>query len=217
MKPSRCMQLALTAFVVSGAGCSTSYDEPAAAASEGDEASPQEITRSGLTEGQLLKALATVDTAEIQQAQVALTKATMPQVRNFASDMIEQHTRAKQQGESFAAHNGLALRTSPTSDKLLSHGREVLDKLQRTDVRDFDDAYVQAQLDQHAAVLNMLDKQWIPGAPSALLKQHLSDARAMIQQHLSHAQQLRDAVSAAGDLKPASSAPQTTPLTAAEP
>jgi putative membrane protein len=188
------MQLSVAAVVAVAIGCAKSYEEPAAAASEGDEASPQEITRSRLSEGQLLQLLASVDTAEIQQAQVALSKATVPQVRNFASDMIEQHSRAKLARDTFAKQNGLVMHSSPTSQTLERDASEVLDKLQRTDVRHFDDTYVQAQLDQHAEVLSLLDTHWIPASPSALISQHLKDARAMVRHHLTYAQELRDTV-----------------------
>jgi putative membrane protein len=205
MTRSKLMQLSMAAVVAVAAGCAKSYDEPAAAASEGDEASPQEITHGRLSEGQLLQLLASVDTAEIQQAQVALTKATSPQVRNFASDMIEQHSRAKLSGEAFAKQNGLVLHSSPTSQKLERDANEMLAKLQRTDVRHFDDTYVQAQLDQHAEVLSLLDTKWIPAAPSALLGQHLKDARVMVRHHLTHAQELRDTVPPADYQMPVSS------------
>ena len=202
MTRSKLMQLSLAAVVAVATGCAKSYGEPAAAASEGDEASPQEPTRSRLSEGQLLRLLAGVHTLEIQQAQVALTKATSPQVRNFASDMIEQHSSAKLSGETFAKQNGLVLQQSPTSRKLERDASEMLDKLQRTDVGHFDDVYVQAQLDQHAQVLSLLDTQWIPAAPSSLITQHLKDARGMVRQHLTHAQELRDSVPAASDPTP---------------
>ena len=205
MTRSKLMQLSMAALVAVATGCAKSYDEPAAAASEGDEASPQEITRSRLSEGQLLQLLASVDTAEIQQAQVALTKATSPQVRNFASDMIEQHSRAKLSGETFAKQNGLVLHSSPTSQKLEREATEMLDKLQRTDVRQFDDVYVQGQLDQHAEVLSLMDTQWIPAAPSALITQHLKDARVMVSHNLTYAQELRDSVPPANYQTPVSS------------
>jgi len=192
----RLQQLSVAAFVAVATSCAKSFDEPAPTASAGDEASPQEIQRTGLDEGQLLAVLASVDTGEIKQAQVALAKAASSQVRNFASDMIEQHTRAKQSGAAFATQNGLAQRSSPASQKLERDGGEVLDSLQRTDIREFDQVYVQTQLNQHAAVLDMLDTQLIPSAPTARIKQHLTAARTMVQQHLTHAQQLRDSVSA---------------------
>jgi putative membrane protein len=205
MTRSKLMQLSMATLLAVAAGCAKSYVEPAAAASEGDEASPQEITRGRLSEGQLLQLLASVDTAEIQQAQVALTKASSPHVRNFASDMIEQHARAKASGETFARQNGLRLQASPSSQTLERDARDVLDKLQRTDVRHFDDTYVQTQLDQHAEVLSLLDTRWIPAAPSALLTEHLKDARVMVRQHLTHAQELRDIVPPASYQMPVSS------------
>ena len=190
------IQLSFVAAVAVVSGCSKSSENPSAAASQGDEASPQE--QRGLSDGQLLQVLSTVDTGEIQQAQIALTKATSPQVRNFASDMIGQHTKAKQMGASLASQNNWALRPSPTSDKLQQKGSSTVSKLQGTDTRDFDVLYMQGQVEQHSEVLKMLDEKLIPSASSAGVKQQLTEARAMVQQHLTHAEQLRDALGTTG-------------------
>ena len=198
MTKSTLTQLSFAAVVLIATGCSKS-SEPSAAASQGDEASPQEQDMArGLSDGQLLQVLATVDTGEIQQAQVALTKASSPQVRNFASDMIEQHTRAKQMGAALSSQNGLALRPSPISDKLDKKGNATLEKLQRTDSREFDNAYMQAQVMQHDEVLKTLDDKLIPSASSAAVKQQLTEARTMVQQHLTHAKQLKDDLGTTG-------------------
>jgi len=196
MTKSKLMQLSFVAAVVVVSGCSKSSEEPMAAASQGDEASPQE--QRGLSDGQIIQVLSTVDTGEIQQAQIALTKATTPQVRNFASDMIEQHTKSKQMGASIASQNSLALRPSPTSDKLQEKGTQMLEKLQKTDTRDFDTVYMKGQVDQHDEVLKMLDDKLIPAASSVQVKQQLTEARNMVQHHLTHAGQLRDTLGATG-------------------
>ena len=199
MTKTKMMQLSLAAAVLIASGCSKSSEQSSAAASQGDEASPQEQDAArGLGDGQLLQVLATVDSGEIQQAQVALTKASSPQVRNFASDMIEQHTRAKQMGAALSSRNGLALRPSPVSEKLEKQGADTLDKLQRSDSREFDNTYMQAQVKQHDEVLNMLDDKLIPSASSAAVKQQLTEARSMVQQHLQHAKQLKDDLATTG-------------------
>jgi len=186
-------QVSFVAAVAILTGCSKSAEEAAPAASQGDEASPEETAR--MSDGQLLQVISMVDTGEIQQAQIALTKASSPQVRNFASDMVEQHTRAKQQTAALAAQNGLVLRSSPTSDKLQRDGTSMLETLQRTDTRQFDTVYIQGQVTQHDEVLKMLDDKLIPGAANARVRQQLSDARTLVQQHLRHATELKDALS----------------------
>ena len=199
MTKSRLMQLSLAAAVAIAAGCSKSSEKPAAAASQGDEASPQEQEMArGLNDGQLLQVLATVDSGEIQQARVALTKASSPQVRNFASDMIEQHTRAKQLGAALSSQHNLALRPSPISEKLDGKGTQTLGQLQSADSRSFDGVYMQAQVKQHDEVLKMLDDKLIPSASHAEVKQQLTEARNMVQQHLTHAKQLADDLASTG-------------------
>ena len=100
------------------AGCSKDAEptEPQPGASQGNEAPPSSTatTTTGntdptaqFTDGQILEIVATVDAAEIEQARVALTKATNPQVRDFATSMIEEHSASQQAGAKLGLEGGL--------------------------------------------------------------------------------------------------------------
>lgn len=172
------------------AGCSKSDTTAAAAASQGDEVTPAESSTTALTDGQKLQVLTTVDNGEIAQAELALSKATTPQVRDFANSMIEQHTRAKQQGAEFASQSGATPAGSALSDKLTSASKATLQKLQGTEASSFDHAYMKAQIKQHQEVLDLLDQQLIPTAGSTATRDQLTTARNMVQHHLTHAQEV---------------------------
>ncbi|MET0389063.1 MAG: DUF4142 domain-containing protein [Polyangiales bacterium] len=186
------------ALALAMAGCSASPDPNAPAASAGDEATPEENIvleqDKALTDEQMLQVLTTVDTGEIAQAQLAVTKSSSPQVRNFASEMIEQHNRAKQQGALLASQTKLSPTASRASKQLQAQGATTLEKLQSTDPGNFDQAYMKAQVKQHQDVINMLDTQLIPAATNPDLHNHLVSARGMVDQHLRHAKQLTDSL-----------------------
>jgi putative membrane protein len=178
-------------LICSAIGCSKGSDAQAAAASEGDEASPAEHAMSSLTDGQMLKVLDTVDTGEIAQAELAKTKAQSPQVREFAAGMIEQHNRAKKQGAQLASQANMTPTPSALSSKLETKGQGTLTKLQGTEADEFDAAYMKAQVKQHQEVLNTLDEQLIPSASSTAMRNQLTAARTMVQHHLTQAEELQ--------------------------
>jgi len=177
-------------------GCSKDgAGEAQPGASQGSETPPVPLTgtvpMTKLTDGQIAQVLATVDSAEIEQGQLALSKSSNPGVRDYASHMVAQHTASKEAGARLASQNGLGLAESPKASELQSHGTQVLERLNTADAASFDSTYVQAQAEQHAEVLTMIDDQLQPAVNDAALREHLTKARAMVQDHLDKAKLLQ--------------------------
>jgi putative membrane protein len=191
----------LVSFAVIGlvgwTGCSKdSSSSQAPGASQGSEtAPPEEATRSGkmaaLTDGQILQVLANVDSGEIEQAQVALTKATSPAVRQFAQHMLDQHTQSKQEGQTLASETKIIPSPSEPAQEVRTKGATVLDKLNTADTASFDSTYMNSQLQQHKDVLKMLDEKLLPSASSPELRTTLEKVKAMVQHHIEMAQQIQ--------------------------
>jgi putative membrane protein len=144
-----------------------------------------------LTDGQILAIVGAVDTAEIEQAEVAQKKATDPNVRAFATHMIEQHTAAKQAGSALGSQLSLKLEESPKAVELGARGSETLGRLNAADANTFDLTYVDSQIEQHAEVLTVIDQQLLPAVVQAQVREHLTNARGMVQHHLDQAKQLK--------------------------
>jgi putative membrane protein len=144
-----------------------------------------------LSDGQIAEILATVDAAEIEQAQVALKKTNSLEVRGFATHMVEQHTISKQSGELLVSHGALKPGPSPIATNLQAKGAQVLEKLNAADAASFDATYMTSQVEQHAEVLTMIDDQLLPAVNDPALRDHLTNARAMVYQHLEQARQLQ--------------------------
>jgi len=182
----------LTVFVfVAAQACSKGADSAEPGASQGNETPPVPATGtvplSKLTDGQIAKILSTVDSAEIEQAQTALEKASNPDVRAFATHMVEQHTAAKQKGEQL----GLTASESPKSQELQAKGAKTLEQLKAADPATFELAYIDAQIQQHDEVLTMIEKQLLPAVEQPGLRDFLGEARGMVERHLEQARQLR--------------------------
>lgn len=171
-------------------------NEPAPAASQGSEAPPVPATGSvpmtKLTDGQIAQILVAVDESEIEQAQLALEKATDPDVRGYASHMIEQHTASKDSSARLASQSGLQLAESPKAQELKVSGTKHLDELKAAaDAKSFDITYARGQAEQHAEVLTLIKDQLQPAVSDPTLRDHLANARAMVSEHLDKAKALQ--------------------------
>ena len=179
--------VALTGFSAGSKGDS----EAKPAASEGNEAPPAPVTgttpMTKLSDGQIAGILGTVDDGEIEQARVALTKATNPEVRTFANHMVEEHTQSKQD----AAKLGLTPAESPKAKELQQAGAKMLAQLNAADANNFDITYIDGQIEQHSQVLSLIKDQLLPAVNQPALREHLNKARGMVDQHLTHARQLK--------------------------
>jgi putative membrane protein len=144
-----------------------------------------------LTDGQIAAILSTVDSAEIEQAQVALQRATRPEIRDFATHMVEQHTAAKQAGAQLASQAGLQPASSPKAQELQATGAKTLETMNAADASNFDITYIDGQIEQHATVLKLIEDQLTPAVNNPALRDQLSNARGMVQQHLDQARRIR--------------------------
>jgi len=176
-------------------GCSkdsSSSSEPAA--SQGDEATPPEAMTQGtaaLGDGQIIAILDSVDTGEIEQAQIATTKASDPRVRDFATQMISEHTSSKQKGAELASQLRMTPTASTYSQDLQTKGSRMLEKVRAADATSFDSTYMKGQIQQHQEVLNLINGKLLPAASDASLRQMLVEAQTMVQHHLDLAKQIQ--------------------------
>lgn len=192
-----CLSLLLALGLGVSSGCSKSGEasEPQPGASQGNEAPPAPATGTTpltkLSDGQIAEILTTVDTGEIQQAKVALNKTSNADVRTFATQMVDEHTKAKEAGAQLVAQASLTPAESPISTNLRANSDKVIERLNAADAASFDQTYISAQVDQHAEVLKLIDDQLLPGASETPLRDHLTTARGLVQRHLEHAQRLK--------------------------
>ena len=177
-------------------GCSkdASSSEPPGA-SQGNEAPPVPaigtVPVTKLSDDQIANIVVTIDTGEIEQAQIALYRTSDASVRAFATQMLEEHTKAKQAGVRLATDSTVGLAVSPKSRELQAQSQQVIARLNDADGSKFDKTYLDSQIEQHAEVLNLLNDQLIPAATLVALRNYLKDARRMVQRHLEHARELQ--------------------------
>jgi putative membrane protein len=137
-----------------------------------------------LTDQQIAEITDSVNSAEIEQARLAMSKSKNDEVQSFAGMMVEHHGDAKKKQDKL----DLSKASSPLSLKLAAETQQTLDQLKQKSGAEFDRAYLQAQIDGHQKVLRTIDDQLLPNAQSAELKAYLREIRPTVAQHLERAQ-----------------------------
>lgn len=104
------------------------------------------VPRAGLTKQDLsfMSDAAVANMFEIATSKVALAQATTPWAKEFAKEMIDEHTGAQNELGIVAKERGVALPTG-----LPPKQQAVVAKLIRTPPADFDEAYRKVQIDGH--------------------------------------------------------------------
>jgi putative membrane protein len=220
---TRTMLVVAVTTLSAAAGCSKESSDPEhaqPAASQGDEATPPEasaalpgITAEGptpvapamrapstpppgaaLSDAQILRVTDLVNSAEIDQAQLASSKASDARVKGFASHMIDEHTQAKKEAEQVALEAHVTAAPSDDSTELATKTTKVLDGLRSASPTTFDKEYIDAQVQQHQEVLENLKSNLIPSATNRDVKALLQKAKTMVEKHLSDAKALQKAL-----------------------
>ena len=149
-----------------------------------------------MTDEEIFKVIDLTNTAEVDQAKVAQTKAKNAKVKNFAAMMITQHTKAKDKGNKLSTKLGVKPSESSTSTMLKSDTDSMLSQLKSEPAADFDRAYMDRQVEAHQKVLSMLDEKLIPNAKDPELKTLLQDMRTTVESHLKDAQTIQASLAA---------------------
>lgn len=139
--------------------------------------------------------LDTVNSGEVQQGEVATTKAQAAAVTSFAGEMVTDHTKGLENDAAVAAALGITPKQTKVSANLKAQSNQLLSTLNKLSGAAFDRAYMQAQVTQHAAVLALLDAGILSmggspdsavsdaGTPVTLLGL-IANTRAVVREHL---------------------------------
>jgi len=150
-----------------------------------------------LTDAQIVKVAETVDMGEIEQAKEVQKKAKNAQVKKLAAHMISQHTKSKNKGASLAKKADLTPEESAVSTEISSKGAAALESIKTAAApADAERAYIDAQVQQHETVLELINTRLLPSAVNADLKAQLEETRSMVEKHIEEARKVQQALSA---------------------
>ncbi|HEU5183014.1 MAG TPA: DUF4142 domain-containing protein [Gemmatimonadaceae bacterium] len=132
--------------------------------------------------------LQTVNTGEIESAALAKTKARDAEIKAYARQMENDHTQMK--NEVADAAQRLGLTASATDQDVLENHQENMRELNEAQAgNDFDDKYIDAQVEAHRDALDKLDDA-IEKTQNAEFRALLQKARGAVDGHLKKAEAL---------------------------
>jgi putative membrane protein len=152
---------------------------------------PVVASAQGINDAQIASIVVTANQVDIDAGDFAKTRATNPQVKQFAQQMVTDHTGVNKQATALAAKLKVTPEDNPTSQSLKSGGDVNVGKLKTLKGAEFDKAYIDHEVEYHQAVLDALDKTLIPGAKNEELKALLVKTRPAFVAHLEHAKHVQ--------------------------
>lgn len=164
---------------------------------DGGAAGETPVTGAGvqLTDAKIAAIAVTANKVDIDAGRLAMRKSRNVAVKDFASEMISDHTSANKQAVTLARRLGVSPEENDFSRALAQGGQDNLANLKPLTGPEFDRAYAEHEVVYHQQVLEALDKKLIRGAQDADLKSLLESVREMVKAHLDHAESLYESFS----------------------
>jgi putative membrane protein len=120
--------------------------------------------------------------AEVEMARLAEKNASSPRVKEYARQLVEDHTKANQELKRIAANDNVALPAN-----LDSSDRSELDKLKEMSGAKFDQEFMKHSVDDHKDDIKEFEKQADKGTDPAI-KSFASNTLPKLRHHLEMAQ-----------------------------
>ena len=146
------------------------------------------------TDPQIVRIVETADDIDIDYAKLALSKATDKRVRDFAQQMITDHSAVQKSVIELAAKLSVTPADNETSNALKTQAEQTTQKLRGLKGKEFERAYVDNEVAYHEAVINAVKTVLIPSAQNAQLKSALQGAEPLFEGHLLHAEHVQSAI-----------------------
>ncbi|HYE51807.1 MAG TPA: DUF4142 domain-containing protein [Azospirillaceae bacterium] len=127
--------------------------------------------------------------AELATSKLALEKAQNPEVKKFAQQMIDDHTKATENLTKITQRYDIDL---PGSMGEKHQG--MLDKLKNASARDFDREYVTGQVDAHKEQVGLFQAQADQPGKETPLNAFAKETLPKLQAHLDHVTQLQSRI-----------------------
>jgi putative membrane protein len=147
------------------------------------------------TDPQIAHIAYTAGQLDIDAAKQALERSKNKEVREFAQDMVRDHTEVNKQALALVKKLNVTPQDNDTSRALSKQASAKRDELSKLSGAAFDKAYVANEVAYHKTVNGALESTLIPSANNSDLKSLLQTGLKIFQGHQQHAEHV------AADLK----------------
>lgn len=146
------------------------------------------------SDAQIVGIVVTANQIDIDAAKLALQKSKNQQVRDFAQQMIDDHTALGKNVGDLVKKLNVTPANGDTSNTLKQQAAAETTKLNSLSGRAFDREYINHEVAYHKAVIDAVGDTLIPNAQNSELKAALQGAAPLFQGHLQHAEQIQSAL-----------------------
>jgi putative membrane protein len=146
---------------------------------------------SGPTDAQIAAIVVTANQVDIDAGNLAKSKASASDVKDFAQLMVTDHTAVNKSASDLVSRLHVTPEPNTTSRSLEAGGDQNLATLKKLSGPAFDKAYVDHEVAYHQAVLDAVDQTLIPNAKNPELKALLVKVRPAFVAHLEHAKTIQ--------------------------
>lgn len=160
---------------------------------------PSAPVEAPLTDEQIVAVLDAANKKEIDEAQLAQTKAKSKDVKAYARVIAQHHTEAKAKQTKLIKKLGITAADSDKSKQLTDETQQAVDQLKALQGADFDQQFVAIMVKDHQTTLDLLDRRVLQDAKNADLKAMIEkELRPTIEKHLKDAEALAQKLTPAG-------------------
>jgi len=139
-----------------------------------------------LTTEEFIKVTCSAGLKEVKLAQLAESQAQSKEVKDFARQMIEDHTKANAELKDIASRTNIVLPT-----RMIDKHQEIVDKLTALTGDQFDQAYLRHMVESHKKAIKIFEHQAQEGQDPTVkafasktlptLKKHLEEAERNVK------------------------------------
>jgi putative membrane protein len=145
------------------------------------------------TDPQIVGIVEAADDIDISYAKLALSKAKDKLVKDFAQQMITDHSAVQKAVRDLAAKLNVTPVDSETGNSLKKQAEQITQKLQGLKGKAFERAYIDNEVAYHKAVINATKTVLVPSAQNVELRSALQGAEPLFEGHLQHAEGVQSA------------------------
>lgn len=144
-----------------------------------------------LTDANIAAIVLAANTVDIKNGNLAIARSKTLSVIDFAKQMVTDHTSVNGKATALAARLKLVPKENQASLSLVANTDSTRNKLRKLSGAAFDRAYVDNEVEFHAAVIDLLDGTLVPSVENKDLKDLLVAVRPAFVAHLEHAKTIQ--------------------------
>jgi putative membrane protein len=135
----------------------------------------------GLTDGQIIRIAETMQNTELAEVAIVEDRAQDARVKEFAERLKSDSKRLKERTQQLAKSTDLEPAESPVSADIRVKASQELTSVELARPEDFDQAFIDAQVQQNREMLQLLNSRLIPSATEPALRDELTKSRAVLE------------------------------------